>query len=103
VGEESGGATSSEEGATADEIAVSSNRCASRAGRSAVAKAVDGPSKGELVIDVVTIGSRESDEAIGTSTSLEGLSRTVTSGSRRVIRALTGTSTSSGTPEAESF
>jgi hypothetical protein len=50
VGEESGGATSPEEGAIADEIAVGSARCVSRAGRlavgSAVAKAVDDPSRG---------------------------------------------------------
>jgi hypothetical protein len=46
VGEESGRATSPEEGATADGIAVGSARCVSRAGRSVVAKAVDDPSRG---------------------------------------------------------
>jgi hypothetical protein len=103
IGEESGGATSSEEGATAVGATVGSSRRVSHAERSAVVKTVDGPSRGELVIDVVTIGSCESDEVIETSTSVEGLSRTVASGSRRVIKALTGASTPSGTPEAESF
>jgi hypothetical protein len=97
LGEESGGATSPEEGATANEIAVGSARCVSRAGRSAVAKAVDGPSKGGLTIDAVTTGSCEPGEAAGMSTDAEGPSRTVASGSRRVIKALMGTSTSSGT------
>jgi hypothetical protein len=103
VGEESGGATSSEEGATADEIAVGCGRCVSRAGRSAVAKAVDGPSRGGLTIDAVTTGSCEPGEVIGTLTSTEGPSRTITSGSRRVIKALMGASMSSGTSEAKSF
>jgi hypothetical protein len=102
VGEESGGATSLEEGATADEIAVGSGRCVSRAGRSAVAKAVDGPSRGGLTIDAVMTGSCEPGEATGTSTNAEGPSRTVTSGSRRVIKALMGMSTSSGTSKAKS-
>jgi hypothetical protein len=101
MGEDSGGVISLEEGATADETTVGSGRCVSRVERSVVVKTVDGPSRGELVIDVVTIGSRASDEVIGTSTSVEGLSTTVASGSRRVIRALTGVSTSSGTSEAE--
>jgi hypothetical protein len=69
---ESRGATSPEEGATADEIAVSSARCVSRAGRSAVAKAVDGPSRGGLTSDAVTTGSCEPGEAAGTSTDAEG-------------------------------
>jgi hypothetical protein len=103
MGEESGGVTSLEEGAIADETTVGSGRSVSRAERSVVVKTVDGPSRGELVIEVATIGSHESDEVTGTSTSVEGLSRTVASGSRRVIRALTGASTSSGTSEAESF
>jgi hypothetical protein len=103
VGEESGGVTSSEEGVIADETTVGSGRCVSRAERLVVVKAVDGPSRGELVIDAATTGSRESSEVTGTSTSVEGPSRTVVSGSRRVIRALMGASTSSGTSEAESF
>jgi hypothetical protein len=103
VGEEPGGVTSLEEGATADETTVGSGMCVPHAEKSVVVKAVDGPSRGELVIDVATIGSRESGEVTGTSTSIEGLSRTVASGSQRVIRALTGASTSSGTSEAESF
>jgi hypothetical protein len=102
VGEESGGATSSEEGATADEIAVGSGRCVSRAGRSAVAKAMDGPSRGGLMIDAVTTGSCEPGEVAGMSTNAEGPSRTVVSGSRRVIKALMDTSTSSGTSKAKS-
>jgi hypothetical protein len=68
-----------------------------------VVKIVDGPTWRELVINVAMIGSRESDEVTGTSASIEGLTRTAASGSRRVIRALTGVSTSSGTSEAESF
>jgi hypothetical protein len=65
---ESGRATSPEEGATADEIAVGSARCVSHVGRSAVAKAVDGPSRGGLTSDAVTTGSCEPGEAAGTST-----------------------------------
>jgi hypothetical protein len=101
VGEESGGATSPEEGAIVDEMAVGSARCVSRARRPAVAKAVDDPSRGGLTIDAVTTGPCEPGEAAGTSTDAEGPSRTVASGSRRVIRALMGTSTSSGTSEAK--
>jgi hypothetical protein len=100
VGEESRGATS-EEGAIADEIAVGSAGCVSHAGRSAVAKAVDGPSRGGLTIDAVTTGSYEPGEVAGTSTDAEGPSRTIASGSRRVIKALMGTSTSSGTSKAK--
>jgi hypothetical protein len=103
MGVETGGVTSLEEGATDDETTVGFGRCVSRAERLVVVKTVDGPSRGVLVIDVATIGSRESDEVTGISTSVEGLSRTVASGSRRVIRALTGASTSSGASEAESF
>jgi hypothetical protein len=101
---EARGATSPEEGATADEIAVGpagatadeivvgSAGCVSRAGRSAVAEAVDGPSREGLTSDAVTTGS---------STDAEGPSGTVASGSRRVIRALMGTSTSSGASKAK--
>jgi hypothetical protein len=103
VGEESGGATPPEEGATADEVTVGSGRCVSHAGRSAEAKAVDGPSRGGLTIDAVTSCSCEPDEVIGTSTSTEGPSRIATPGSRRVIKALMGASTSSGTSEDKSF
>jgi hypothetical protein len=103
MGEEAGGVTSLEEGATADETTIGSGRSVSRAERSVVVKTVDGPSRGELVIDVAMIGSRESDEVTGTSTSVEVLSRTIASGSRRVIRALTGASTSSGITEVESL
>jgi hypothetical protein len=98
---ESRGATSPEEGATADEIVVGSARCVSRTGRSTVVKTVDGPSRGGLTSDAVTTGSCEPGEAAGTSTDAEGPSRTVASGSRRVIRALMGTSTSSGTSKAK--
>jgi hypothetical protein len=89
--------------ATADETAVGSGRCVSRAERSAVAKAVDGPSRGELTMDAVTTGSCEPGEVTATSTSAEGPSRTVASGLQRVIKALMGASTSSGTSEAKSF
>jgi hypothetical protein len=98
---ETRGATSPKEGATADEIAVGSARCVSRAGRSAVVKAVDGPSRGGLTSDAVTTGSYEPGEAAETSTDAEGPSRTVASGSRRVIRALMGTPTSSGISKAK--
>jgi hypothetical protein len=88
-------------GATTDEIAVGSAGCVSHAGRSAVAEAVDDPSREGLTRDAVTTGSCEPGEAAGTSTDAEGPSRIVASGSRRVIRALMGTSTSSGTSKAE--
>jgi hypothetical protein len=103
MGEEAGGVTSLEEGATADETTVGSGRSVSLAEKSVVVRTVDGPSRGELVINVATIDSHESNEVTGTSASVEVLSRTIASGSRRVIRALTGASTSSGTCEAESF
>jgi hypothetical protein len=99
----SGGITFSEEGAAADEIAVGSRRHVSRAERLAVAEAMDGSSRGELVIDAATTGSCKPGEVTGTLTSVEGPSRTVVLGSRRVIRALMGTSTSFGTSEAESL
>jgi hypothetical protein len=52
-------------GATADEIAVGSAGCVSRAGRSAVAEAVDGPSREGLANDAVTTGSYEPGKAAG--------------------------------------
>jgi hypothetical protein len=66
-----------------------------------VAKAVDGPSRGGLTIDAVTTGSCEPGDAAGTSANAERPSRTVASGSRRVIKALMGTSTSSGASKAK--
>jgi hypothetical protein len=66
-----------------------------------VAEVVDGPSREGLTSDAVTTSSYEPGEAAGTSTDAEGPSRTVASGSRRVIRALMGTSTSSDTSKAE--
>jgi hypothetical protein len=101
--DESGGITFSKEGAAADETAVGSGRRVSCIEGLAVAKAVDGSSRGELVIDAATTGSCKPSEVTGTSTSIEGPSRTIVSGSRRVIRALIGTSTSSGISDAESF
>jgi hypothetical protein len=46
---------------------------------------MDGPARGELAIDAVTTGSCEPGEVTGTSTSAEEPSRTIASGSRRVI------------------
>jgi hypothetical protein len=68
-----------------------------------MAEAVDGSSRGELMTDAAMTGPCKPGEVTGTLTSVEGLSRAVASGSRRVIRALMGTSTSSRTSEAESF
>jgi hypothetical protein len=90
-------------GATADEIAVGSAGCASHAGRSAVAEAVDGPSRQGPTRDAVTTGSCGPGKAAGTSADAEGPSRIAAPGSRRVIKALTGASTSSGTSEDEPF
>jgi hypothetical protein len=53
--------------------------------------------------DAATTGSRGPGEATGTSTDAEGPSRFATPGSRRVIRALLGASTSFGTSEDEPF
>jgi hypothetical protein len=88
-------------GATADGIAVGSAGLASRAGESAVAEAVDGPSREGLTGDTVTTGSRGPGEAAGTSADAEGPFKAAALGSRRVIKALMGTSTSSGTSEAK--
>jgi hypothetical protein len=93
----------SAEGAAADEAAVGSGRCVSYEERLAVAEVMDGPSREELMTDAATTGSCKSGEVTGTLISVEGPSRAVGSGSRSIIRALIGTSTSSGTSEAESF
>jgi hypothetical protein len=66
-------------GATADEIAVSSAGCVSRAGRSAVAEAVDGPSREGLTRDAITIGSCVPGGVAGTLADAEGPSRAATS------------------------
>jgi hypothetical protein len=68
-------------GATADERVVGSAGCASRAGRSAVTEAVDGPSREGLTRDAITTGPYVPGEAAGTSADAEGPSRTATSGS----------------------
>jgi hypothetical protein len=68
-----------------------------------VAEATAGLSREEPMIDAATTGSCRSCGVTGASISVEGPSRAVGSGSRRVIRALIGTSTSSGTSEAGSF
>jgi hypothetical protein len=78
---EARGATSPEEEATVDGIAVGSAGCVSRAGRSAVAEAVDGPSREGLTRGAVTAGSRVPGEVAGTSADAEGPSRTAASGS----------------------
>jgi hypothetical protein len=62
-------------GAIADEITVGSTGCASRAGRSAVAEAVDGPSREGLTRGAVTTGSCGLGEAAGTVADAEGPSR----------------------------
>jgi hypothetical protein len=99
----SGEVTFSEEGAAAGEAAAGSGRRVSCEERLAVAEAMDGPSRGELMTDAATTGSCKPGEVIGMITSVKGHSRAVGSGSRRVIRALIGTSTSSGTSEVEPF
>jgi hypothetical protein len=75
----------------------------SRAMGSAVAEAVDYPSRQGPIRDAATTGSRGPGEATGTSTDAEGPSRTAAPGSRRVIKALMGASTSFGTSEDEPF
>jgi hypothetical protein len=99
----SGGVTFSEEEAAADEAAVGSGRRVSCEERLALAEAIDGLSREELMTDAATIGSYRPGEVTGASISVEGPSRAIGSGSRRVIRALTGTSTSSGTSKAETL
>jgi hypothetical protein len=100
---EARGATPPEEEATADEVAVGSAGCVSRAGRLAVTEAMDGLSIEGLTRDEVTTSSCEPGKAAGTSADAEGSSRIAARGSRRVIKALMGTSTSSGTSEDEPF
>jgi hypothetical protein len=113
--EEARGATSSEEeatageaadgsvGATADETAVGSAGGTPCAMGSAVAEAVDDPSRQGPIRDAATIGSRGPGEATRTSTDAEGPSRTAAPGSWRVIKALMGASMSVGTSEDEPF
>jgi hypothetical protein len=67
-------------GAIVDEITVGSAGCASRAGRSAVAEAVDGPSREGLTRGTVTTGSCGPGEVAGTVADAEGPSRTAASG-----------------------
>jgi hypothetical protein len=76
---------------------------ASRAGESAVAEAVEGPSKQGPAGDEVTIGACGLGKAAGTTADAEGSSKVVAPGSQRVIKALTGAFTSSGTSEDEPF
>jgi hypothetical protein len=75
----------------------------SRVGESAVAEAVEGPSKRGPAGDEDTIGACGLGEAAGTTADAEGSSKVIAPGSRRVIRALIGTFTSSGAPEDEPF
>jgi hypothetical protein len=77
----SGEVTFSEEGATADEVAVGSGRRVSCEERLAVAEAMDGPSRGELMTDAATTGSCKPGEVTGTLISVEGPSRAIGSGS----------------------
>jgi hypothetical protein len=84
-------------------MAVGSAGRASRAGESAVAEAVEGSSKQGPTGDEVTTGACGPGEAAGTTADAEGSSKIVAPGSRRVIKALMGASTSSGTSEDEPF
>jgi hypothetical protein len=90
-------------GATADETAIGPTGGTSRAGGSAIAEAVDDPSRQRPMRDAASTGSRGPGEATGTSTDAEGLARFAAPGSRRVIRALLGASTSFGTSKDEPF
>jgi hypothetical protein len=82
--------------ATADEMAIGSAERTSRAGESAIAEAGEGPSRQEPT-------TCRPGEAAGAAANAEGSSKFVAPGSRRVIRALMGASTSSGTSEDEPF
>jgi hypothetical protein len=82
--------------ATADEMAIGSAERTSRAGESAIAEAGEGPSRQEPT-------TCRPGEAAGAAANAEGSSKLVAPGSRRVIRALMGASTSSGTSEDEPF
>jgi hypothetical protein len=90
-------------GATADEMVIGSAGRTSRAGESAVAEVGEGPSKQGPTRDVVTTGACRPCEAAGTTADAEGSSKIVAPGSRRVIKALIGASTTSGTSEDEPF
>jgi hypothetical protein len=68
-----------------------------------VAEAVEGPSKQGPAGDEVTIGACGPGEAVGTTADVEGFSKIVAPGSRRVIMALMGAFMSPGTSEAEPF
>jgi hypothetical protein len=97
------GAAVSSTGATADEMAIGSAGRTSRAGESAVAEAGEGPSRQGPTRGVVMVGACRPGEAAGTTVDAEGSSKIVAPGSRRVIKALMGASTSSGTSEDEPF
>jgi hypothetical protein len=68
-----------------------------------VAEAVEGPSRQGPAGDEVTIGACGLGEAAGTTVDVEGSSKVVAPGSRKVIKALIGAFTSSGTSEDEPF
>jgi hypothetical protein len=82
--------------ATADEMAIGSAERTSRAGESAIAEAGEGPSRQEPT-------TCRPGEAAGAAADAEGPSKFDAPGSRRVIRAMMGASTSSGTSEDEPF
>jgi hypothetical protein len=84
-------------------MAIGSAGRTSRAGESAVAEAGEDPSKQGPTRDVVTTGACRLGEAARTTADAEGSSKIVAPGSRRVIKALIGASTSSGTSEDEPF
>jgi hypothetical protein len=90
-------------GATPDAMAIGSTERTSCAGELAVAEAGEGPSRQGPTRDVVTTGACRPGEAAGTTADAEGSSKIVAPGSRRVIKVLIGTSTSSGTSEDEPF
>jgi hypothetical protein len=75
----------------------------SRAGESAAAEAVEGPSKQGPAEDGVMIGACGLGKAAGITADAEGSSKVVAPGSRRAIRALIGAFTSSGASEDEPF
>jgi hypothetical protein len=82
--------------ATADEMAIGSVERTSRAKESAIAGAGEGPSRQGPT-------TCRPGEAAGAAADTEGPSKFVTPGSRRVIKALMGASTSSGASEDEPF
>jgi hypothetical protein len=84
------------ESATADETAIGSVGRTSRAGESAIAEAGKGPSRQESM-------TCRPSEAVGAAADAEGPSESVTPGLQRVIKALMGTSTSSGVSTDEPF